>query len=95
MSDCWSSELRPATYYRTVAVQARRLQADATTPRLKQYLDKMIAHCDGLAGIVDSSVSSDSDRLYLGRSRTSRNHDGLPPGFGKGFRGGWVASLRI
>src|SRR5260370_41041898 len=50
MCDCWSSELRPATYYRTVASQARRLQADVTTPRVKQYLDKMIVHCEQLAG---------------------------------------------
>ena len=95
LSDCWLSEQQPATYYRVAAKRARRLQADATTPRVKQYLDKMIAHCDGLAGAVDSGVSSDSDRRYLGRSRMSRNHDGLQPGFGKGFREEWVASLRI
>ncbi len=50
LSDCWSSEEQPSTYYRTVAAQARRLQADATTPRVRQYLDKMIAHCERLAG---------------------------------------------
>src|SRR5271169_5572083 len=44
LSDCWLSEQQPATYYRTAAAQARRLQVDATTPRVKQYLDKMIAH---------------------------------------------------
>ena len=42
ISDCWSSEQQPARYYRTAAARARRLQADATTPRVKQYLDKMI-----------------------------------------------------
>jgi hypothetical protein len=57
ISDCWSLELRPATYYRTVAVQARRLQADATTPSVKQYLDKMIAHCEQLAGKAEARVS--------------------------------------
>jgi hypothetical protein len=56
-SDCWSSEEQPATYYRTAAARARRLQADATTPRVKQYLDKMIAHCEGLAGKVEPGVS--------------------------------------
>ena len=66
MSDCWSSELRPATYYRTVAAQARRLQADATTPRLKQYLDKMIAHCERLAGQIEPGAS-------LSRSPTRRS----------------------
>jgi hypothetical protein len=49
-SDCWSSEQQPATYYRTAAAAARRLQADATTLRVKQYLDKMIAHCERLSG---------------------------------------------
>ena len=52
LSDCWSSEAQPATYYRTAAAQARRLQANATTPRVKKYLDEMIAHCERLAGCV-------------------------------------------
>src|SRR5580693_9200977 len=58
ISDCWSSEEQPATYYRTAAARARRLQADATTSRVKQYLDTMIAHCEGLAGKVEPGVSS-------------------------------------
>jgi hypothetical protein len=53
ISDCWSPEEQPATYYRTTAARARRLQANATTPRVKQYLDKMIAHCERLAGKVE------------------------------------------
>ena len=53
ISDCWSPEEQPAAYYRTAAAQARRLQADATTPRVKQYLDKMIVHCERLAGKVE------------------------------------------
>ena len=53
ISDCWSSEQQPATYYRTTAARARKLQADATTPRVKQYLDTMIAHCEQLAGRVE------------------------------------------
>jgi hypothetical protein len=57
LSDCWSSEQQPATYYRTAAAQARRLQADVTTPRVKQYLDKMIAHCERLAGKVEPGLS--------------------------------------
>ena len=57
LSDCWSSEAQPATYYRTAAAQARRLQANATTPRVKQYLDEMIAHCERLAGKVEPGVS--------------------------------------
>ena len=46
LSDCWSSEQQPVTYYRAAALRARRLQADATTPRVKQYLDEIIAHCE-------------------------------------------------
>jgi hypothetical protein len=57
ISDCWSSEEQPATYYRTAAAQARRLQADATTPSVKQYLANMIAHCERLAGKVEQRVS--------------------------------------
>ena len=59
ISDCWSSEEQPALYYRTAAARARRLQADATTPRVKQYLDKMIVHCERLAG------TSNNRRLTL------------------------------
>jgi SAM-dependent MidA family methyltransferase len=56
MSDCWLSEEKSATYYRTAAAQARRLQADATTPRVKQYFAKMIAHCEGLARKVQTEA---------------------------------------
>ena len=59
LSDCWSSEQQPATYYRTAAAQARRLQANATTPRVKQYFDKMIAHCERLAGKVEPGKNQD------------------------------------
>jgi hypothetical protein len=58
LSDCWSSEAQPATYYRTTAARARKLQADATTPRVKQYLDTMIAHCEQLAGKAEPAVST-------------------------------------
>ncbi len=57
ISDGWSSEEQPAAYYRTTAARARRLQADATTPRVKQYLDKMIVHCERLAGNVEQPAS--------------------------------------
>ncbi len=67
ISDCWSSEEQPAPYYRTTAARARRLQADATTPRVKLYLDKMIAHCDRLAGKVEPGVSR-SRSATIGRS---------------------------
>jgi hypothetical protein len=76
LSDCWSSEQQPATYYRTAATQARRLQADATTPRVKQYLDKMIDHCERLAGEVEPGVSSS-------RSATIRRSEGFRLGRGR------------
>jgi hypothetical protein len=57
IADCWSAEQQPATYYRTVAARARKLQADATTPRVKQHLDNMIAHCERLAGKVEPGLS--------------------------------------
>jgi hypothetical protein len=67
LSDCWSSEQQPATYYRIAAAQARKLQADATTPKVKQYLDGMIAHCEGLASKVEPGVSA-SRSATIGRS---------------------------
>jgi hypothetical protein len=73
ISDCWSSEEQPATYYRTAAARARMLQADATTPGVRQYLDKMIAHCERLAGKVEPGVSPGSDRRYASRTRMARN----------------------
>src|SRR5437879_6843796 len=60
--DCWSSEEQPTAYYRTTAARARRLQADVTTPRVKQYLDKMIVHCERLAGSVEQPASRPLDR---------------------------------
>jgi hypothetical protein len=55
------------------------LHKDATTPRVKQYLDKMIAHCEGLVGKVEPTESSGADRRYAVRSRMSRNHNRLQP----------------
>jgi len=69
ISDCWSPEEQPAPYYRTTAARARKLQADATTPRVKQYLDTMIAHCERLAGKAEPAVSA--SRLgTIGRSKS-------------------------
>jgi len=62
ISDCWLLEEQPATYYRSAAARARMLQADATTPRMRQYLDKMIVHCERLAGKVEQPASRPLDR---------------------------------
>jgi hypothetical protein len=53
ISENGSSEERSSVYYRTEAARARRLLADATTSGLKQYLEKIIARCERLAGEVE------------------------------------------
>ena len=87
ISDCWSLEGQPALYYRTAAARARMLQADATTSAVRQYLDKMIAHCERLAGNVEPGVSPRSDRRYAG-GRGCRDRDRLQPGFRRTRREG-------
>ena len=71
IADCWSAEQQSAIYYRTIAARARKLQADATTPRVRQYFDTMIAHCERLAGSVDLGVLS-SESALIGRSFSFR-----------------------
>jgi len=55
ISDPESSEEVSVAYYRAAAARARRLQADATTPRLKQYLRELIARCERLEGEIVSA----------------------------------------
>jgi len=55
ISDTGSSEEVSVAYYRTAAARARRLQAEATTPRLKQYLRELVARCEQLAGEIVSA----------------------------------------
>ena len=71
-SDCWSSEEQPDSYYRTAAARARRLQADVTRPESNNIIDKMIAHCEQLAGKVEPGVSPGFDRRYAGGIRMAR-----------------------
>ena len=73
ISDGWSSEEQPAAYYRTTAARARRLQADVTTPRVKQYLDKMIVHCERLAGKVEQPASRPLDQPRLSRPTSGKD----------------------
>jgi hypothetical protein len=104
ISDCWSSEEQPATYYRTTAARARRLQADATTPRVKQYLDEMIAHCERLAGKIEPGISPGAKGRYMGGTRMREDRDRLQPGSCRtsreeegaaSFRGqGWMTVAR-
>jgi hypothetical protein len=86
ISDCWSTEQQPTAYYRTVAARARRLHADATTPRVKQYLDQMIAHCERLAGKVEPAVSLGSESRCPDSMRMARNRNRLELGSRKNFR---------
>ncbi len=44
-----SAEQQPAGYYRAASARARRLEADATTLKVKQYLRELIARCDRMA----------------------------------------------
>src|SRR5271169_7008420 len=85
LSDCWSSEQQPATYYRIAAARARRLYADATTPRVRQYLDRMIAHCERSAGKVEPGALPGLERAYQ-VTRMARNPDRLQPGSRRIFR---------
>ena len=55
ISDPGSSEEVSVEYYRTAAARARRLQADATTPRLKQYLGEVIDRYERLEGEIVSA----------------------------------------
>ena len=50
ISDRGALEELPAAHYHAAAVRARRLHGEATTPRLKEYLQKLIAQCERLAG---------------------------------------------
>jgi hypothetical protein len=56
ISDRGSSEEVSAAYYRTAAARASRLRAEATTPRLKQYLRELIARCERLAEEIASAA---------------------------------------
>jgi hypothetical protein len=58
-TEWWSLEQQPVAYYRSAAARAQRLQAEATTPRLKKYLGEVIARCERLAGEVESASGKD------------------------------------
>ena len=54
-SSNWAgSEGVSATYYHAAAARARKLHAEATTPRLKQFLRQLIAKLEGLARDVQT-----------------------------------------
>jgi hypothetical protein len=43
-----------AAHYHAAAARTRKLHAEATTPRLKQYLRQLITRFEGLAGDVQT-----------------------------------------
>jgi hypothetical protein len=49
----WSPKEQLPAYYRAAAARARKLQAESTTPRLKQYLGEVIARCERLADEIE------------------------------------------
>ena len=49
----WSLKEQPPDYYRAAAARARKLQAESTTPRLKEYLGEVIARCERLADEIE------------------------------------------
>jgi len=44
-----SAEQQPAGYSRAASARARRLEAEVTTLKVKQYLRELIARCDQMA----------------------------------------------
>ena len=49
-------EQQSAAHYRAVAARARRLHTEATTPRLKQFLEEMIARCEQMVEEVGVGI---------------------------------------
>lgn len=54
-SEWLSLEHQPAAYYRAAAARARKLEAEATTPRLKRYLKAVIARSEQLTDEVEKA----------------------------------------
>jgi hypothetical protein len=48
----WLLKEQPAAYYHAAAQRARKLRAEATTLRLREYLADVIARCERLAGEI-------------------------------------------
>jgi hypothetical protein len=54
-SSKWAgSEEVSAAHYNAAAARARKLHAEATTPRLKQYLRELIEKFEGLARTIQA-----------------------------------------
>jgi hypothetical protein len=59
----WSLEQRSAVYHRTVAAKARRLREEATTRRLKEQLEDVIARHEQIAEEIERAFEPDGDAV--------------------------------
>jgi len=57
-SDRTGLEGLSAAHYNAAAARARKLHAEATTPRLKQYLRDLIAKFEGLARTIQTELGT-------------------------------------
>jgi hypothetical protein len=64
----WTAGQQPAEHYRAAAARGRTLVAEATTPRVKEYLESLIHQCERLAGQVEKQIKP-SFRRETGRMR--------------------------
>ena len=60
-SEWWSMEQRSAAYHREAAARARRLRAEATTPRLKEQLEDAIAQHEQIAEEIERAAEPGAD----------------------------------
>jgi hypothetical protein len=56
-SNTESADQQPAGYYRAESARARRLEAEVTTLKVKQYLRELIARCDRMAEEIEGQPS--------------------------------------
>lgn len=54
-------ELKSAAYHREAAARARRLRAEATTPRLKEQLEDAIAQHEHIAEEIERAAEPGAD----------------------------------
>jgi hypothetical protein len=57
----WSLGTQSAEYHRAAAARARRLRAEATTPRLKQRLEGEVAWHEEKAEEIERASEPDAD----------------------------------
>ena len=74
ISDGGAFEGLSAADYRSTAARAQRLHAQATTPRLKQYLVEVIARCKRLARETDSIAKKDLAEADRGPRQNGPRH---------------------